>query len=198
MIWLVETEQRIPECPSSGSPPDISLLSEAGGPGVQCSDPSLCPCSAMGQSSILRVSLGRLTPLNSAGPLVLYFPAPLSFWRVLCLVTQSYLTLCNPMDCSPTGTSVCGDSPVQNTGVGCYALLQGIFSTLGLLHCRQILYPLSHQRSPRILEWVAYAFSRGSSPPRNHTRVSCFAGGFFTSWTTRKPYQGSPTRDYEP
>ena len=35
----------------------------------------------------------------------------------------------------------------------------------------QILYQLSHKGSPRILEWVAYPFSRGSSRPRN--RLSC-------------------------
>ena len=34
----------------------------------------------------------------------------------------------------------------------------------------------------RILEWVAFPFCRGSSQPRNRTRVSCIAGGFFTSW----------------
>ena len=49
------------------------------------------------------------------------------------------------------------------------------------LHCRQILYNLSHQGSPRTLEWVAYSFSSGSSGPRNRTGVSCIAGGFFTS-----------------
>ena len=59
----------------------------------------------------------------------------------------------------------------QNTGVGVgsHFLLQGIFPTqgwnLGLSHCRWILYHLSHQGSPRILEWVAYLFSRGSSCP---------------------------------
>ena len=37
------------------------------------------------------------------------------------------------------------------------------------LHCRQILYQLSHKRSPRILEWVAFPFSRGSSQPRSPT-----------------------------
>ena len=47
------------------------------------------------------------------------------------------------------------DSPGKNTGMGCHALLQGIFSTqesnphlLRLLHCRQILHPLSHLGSP--------------------------------------------------
>ena len=51
----------------------------------------------------------------------------------------------------------------------------------GLLHCRWILYQLSHKGSPGILEWVAYPFSSGYSPPRNRTRVSCIAGGFFTN-----------------
>ena len=68
--------------------------------------------------------------------------------------------------------------------MGSLFLFQGIFPTqgsnTGLLHCRQILHHLSHQGSPRILEWVAYPFSRGSSRPRNQTRVSCIAGGFFT------------------
>ena len=45
---------------------------------------------------------------------------------------------------------------MENTGVGCHSLLQGIFPTqgsnLGLLHCRQILYHLSHQGSPVIAE----------------------------------------------
>ena len=74
---------------------------------------------------------------------------------VLCLVAQPCPTLCNPMDCSPTGSSVHRDFPGKNTGVGCHALLQGIFPTQGLnqglLHCRQMLYSLSHQGSPRIL-----------------------------------------------
>jgi len=56
----------------------------------------------------------------------------------------------------------------------------------GLPDCRRILYQLSHQGSPRILKCVAYAFSRGFSRPRNGTRVSCIAGGFFTSWATRE------------
>ena len=82
------------------------------------------------------------------------------------------------------------NSPGQKSGVGSYSLLQGIFPTQGsnpgLPHCRQILYCLSHQGSPRILEWVAYPFSRGSSQPRNWTRVSCIAGGFFTNWAIRE------------
>jgi len=56
------------------------------------------------------------------------------------------------MDYSQPGSPVHGDSPGKNTGMGCYALLQGIFPTQGsnpgLLHYRQILYYLSHQGSP--------------------------------------------------
>ena len=43
----------------------------------------------------------------------------------LCLVTQSCPTLCDPMDCIPPDSSVHGDSPGKNTGVGCHFLLQG-------------------------------------------------------------------------
>ena len=42
---------------------------------------------------------------------------------------QSCLTLGDPMDCSSLGSSVHGDSPGKNPGVGCPALLQGIFPT---------------------------------------------------------------------
>ena len=48
---------------------------------------------------------------------------------VLCLATQLCLSLCDPKDCNPPGSSVHGDSPGKNTGVGCHALLQGIFPT---------------------------------------------------------------------
>ena len=38
----------------------------------------------------------------------------------------------------------------------------------------------------RILEWVAFPLSRGSSQPRDQIQVSCIASGFFTSWATRE------------
>ena len=113
------------------------------------------------------------------------------------------------------------DSPGKNTGVGCHTVLQGIFPTQGLnphllplLHCRCILYLLSHLRSPmcvlvsqscptlcdsmdcslvvhailqaRTLEWVAISFSRGSSQPTDWTQVSHIAGRFFTIWARRE------------
>ena len=88
--------------------------------------------------------------------------------------TQSCLTLCDPH-----GLYSPWNSPDQNIGVGSLSLLRGIFPTQGsnpgLPHCRWILYQLSHRGSLRILMWVAYPFSRGSSQPRNGTRVSCIA-----------------------
>ena len=82
------------------------------------------------------------------------------------------------------------NSPCQTTGVGSLSLLQCIFltqeSNQSLLHCRWILYQLSHQRRPRILQWDACPFSSGSSQPRNRTRVSCIAGIFFTNWAIRE------------
>ena len=89
----------------------------------------------------------------------------------------------------PHGLCSPWNSPGQNTGVGSLSLLQGIFPTQGSnpgLHCRWILYQMSHKGSPRILEWVAYPFFSGSSQPRNWTMVSWIAGGFFTSWDTRE------------
>ena len=72
-------------------------------------------------------------------------------WQVK--VAQSSLTLCDPMGYSPR------NSPGQNTGVGSLFLLQGIFPPQGLnpglLHCRQILYQLSHK-----VQFSSVQFSR--------------------------------------
>ena len=66
------------------------------------------------------------------------------------LVSQSCPIFCNPMDCSPPGSSV-------------HRILQ-----------------------VRILEWVTIPFSRGCSPPRDWTWVSCNADRFFTVWATKE------------
>ena len=70
----------------------------------------------------------------------------------MCLVSHSCPTLCSPIDCSLPGSSVHGDSPGQNTGMSCHALLQGILPTQGsnpgLPHCRCIPYWRNHQESP--------------------------------------------------
>ena len=69
---------------------------------------------------------------------------------------------------SPHGLQCPWNSPGQNTGMGSLSLLQRIFlikgSNPGLPHCRQILYQLSHKRSPRILEWGSLFPSPGDLP----------------------------------
>ena len=101
------------------------------------------------------------------------------------LVTQSCPTVCDPMDCSPPGSSVHGILQARRLEWVALPFSRGSAQprdgTQGLPHCRQILYQLSHKGSPRILEWVAYPFSRGSSIPSNPTRVFSNAGGFFTN-----------------
>ena len=70
-----------------------------------------------------------------------------------CALSHSVVSdSCDPID--QLARLLCPwDSPAKNTGVGCHSLLQGIFpsqeSNLGLLHCRQILYRLSYEGSPR-------------------------------------------------
>ena len=69
-------------------------------------------------------------------------------------VTQSCLTLCDPMDYMVHG--ILQARPSQDTGVGSLSLPQGIFPTQGsnpcLPNCRRILYQLSHKGRLRILE----------------------------------------------
>ena len=81
-------------------------------------------------------------------------------WVMLCAKSlQSCLTLRDPMDCSPPGSSI-----------------HGILQT-------------------KILEWVAMPSSRGSSRPRNQTRVSCsssVADRFFTNELPGKPRETCP------
>ena len=104
-------------------------------------------------------------------------------WSESCSVVSDSIRLRSPWN-----------SPGQNTGVGSLSLLQGIFPTQesnpGLLHCGWFLYQLSYKRSSRRLEWVAYPFSRGSSPPRNQTGCSYIVGGFFTNWAMRETQEG--------
>ena len=99
--------------------------------------------------------------------------------------TRSPTLLADSLPSEPPGKS-------KNARVGSLSLLQQIFltqeSNQGLLHCRQILYQLSHQGPPRMLEWVAYPFSSESSRPRNQTGVSLYCRWILYQLS----YQGSP------
>ena len=127
---------------------------------------------------------------------------------------QWCLTLCDPMDCSPPGSSVHG---ILQARILEWVFLQGILPMQGSK--QHLLYPLHWQAGSllltppgkphwkwkslsriwslwppwsvvrgilqaRILGSVAFPFSRESSQLRNWTQVSCIAGRFFTSWAT--------------
>ena len=87
-------------------------------------------------------------------------------------VTQSCLTLCDPF---------WGQMKVKVTEP-CPAL------------CDSMDYTVHGILQARILEWVAFSFSRGSSWPRNQTRVFCIAGRFFTNWAMRKAVWVQPIK----
>ena len=83
-------------------------------------------------------------------------PSPVSIRiPVLMFSLFSHVRLCDPMDCSPPGFSVHGDSPGKKTAMGWHVFLQGISPNQGsnrrllrLLHCRQILDHLAICEAP--------------------------------------------------
>ena len=83
------------------------------------------------------------------------------------LVTQLCLTLYDPMDCSPPDSSVHGILQARILQWGAIPFSQR--SNLGLLHCRQILYHLSHQGSPKKASWCVCSIVSGSLQPMDHS-----------------------------
>ena len=91
---------------------------------------------------------------------------------------QLCLTLCNPTDGSPPGSPCPWDSPGKNTGVGCHFLLQRMkvkSESEVAQQCQTLSDPMDCSLpgssvhgifQARVLEWVAIAFSKGSSPAR--------------------------------
>ena len=103
-----------------------------------------------------------------------------------CLFAQPCPPFCDPMDGGLPGSSLHGDSPGKNTGVGCHALLQEVFPTQGLNPGFRIAGRFFTSKSPGKPWWAAYPFSRLSSQSRNRIWISGIAGRFFTSWATRE------------
>ena len=128
------------------------------------------------------------------------------------LVSRLCPAYCDPMDCSPLDYSVHGILQTKTLGWVAMPSFRGsswlpalqIDSLLSeptgkpLLSwkwkslsrvplCDHIEYTVHGILQVRILEWVSFPFSRGSSQPRDRTQVSLIAGGFFTSWP-RKPH----------
>ena len=103
------------------------------------------------------------------------------------LVTQECPTLCDPWTAAHQAPLSMGYSRWEYwSGLPCPPpgdlLNTGIEPRSPALQADSL--HLSYQGSPWILKWVVYPFSWGSSQPRNWTRVSCIAAGFFTIWAT--------------
>ena len=102
---------------------------------------------------------------------------------VLCLVTlcsRLCLTLCDPVDCNcqaPLSIGILQARILEWVAMpSSRGSSQPRNQTQVLQHCRRILYHLSHQGSPRILEWVLI---QGIFPIQESTRLSCIAGGVY-------------------
>ena len=95
-------------------------------------------------------------------------------WAV-CLSIQSCLTLCDPMDYSPPGSSVHGIFQARILEWVAMASSRGIFPTQGLnpglLHSRQILYQLSYQGSPSLGCWSRNYQTHGFSQVLGSARI---------------------------
>ena len=139
------------------------------------------------------------SPSKYYSPLAVHLGAQELWWRCTARLLLSYLlcaqlcpTPCDLVDCSLQGSSwgPWGFTRQEYwSGLPCPP--PGTFPTqgsnTGLLYCRRILYCLSHQGSPRILEWVAYPFAKGSSQATSQTGVSCIAGSSLPAELPGKP-----------
>ena len=97
-------------------------------------------------------------------------PADLYTGCVCVCVAQSCPSLCDPMDCSLPCSSVYGDSPGKNIGVGCHALLQGTFPTQGSNPSSPALQADSLPSEPPVKPHTCI-----HSPPNHHllSRLPC-------------------------
>ena len=117
------------------------------------------------------------------------------FWKMLKFfireVTMSHSVMSYPMDYSLPGSSVHGDSPGKNTGVGCHALLQGIFPTKWsnpspTLQVDSSSEPLG---KPPNTGMGSISLLQGSFPIQELNQ-GLLAGGLLTSWATRETLRG--------
>ena len=129
----------------------------------------------------------------------------LDSWGFLCAkVLQLWLTLCDPMDCNPPGSSIHGilqtrilschilhqvsSQTKDQIRVSCSSCIAGGFFTAELPGKAPYPKVKSETESRSVVSdslW-ALGLSRGSSQPKDWTQVSCIAGRFFTNWATRE------------
>ena len=115
--------------------------------------------------------------------------------------SQSFVTLCNPRDCSQAGSSVHGILQAR--------ILEWVVvpfsreSSQARIEPRSPAlqadsWPSEPPGEPRILKWVVYPFSSGFSWPKNWIGISCIAGGFFTNWAMLTPINSPVAQSFLP
>ena len=112
---------------------------------------------------------------------------------IMCAVhSQWCLTLCDPMDWSLLGSCVHRDSPGKNTGVGCHALLQGIFPTRSPTLQVDSL-PSESPGKPKNTGVGSLSFLQGIFPTKESNWGLLHCSGFF--FFNQLNYQGIPTQE---
>ena len=151
---------------------------------VQILPPALKPpeCDRRPVTHFLCVSFHLLSGVNKTLSRVPCAHSRNASWNYVCvLVVQSYSTLCDPMDCSPPGCSIHGDSEYWSV-LPCSP--SGDFPNPGIEPRSPALQvdslPSELPGKAKNTGVGSLSFSRGSSQPRDRTQVSCIAGGFFT------------------
>ena len=109
-------------------------------------------------------------------------------WWCVSLVTQPCPTLCDSIDCSPSGFSVHGILQARIPEWVVMPFSKGFSQPRDPTQVSPIASGFFTVWNHKILEWVVYPFLRASFQSRNQTGVSCIAGGFFISWATREAH----------
>ena len=114
-----------------------------------------------------------------------HWSAVFSYFTQQWIISQSDCGMCHKEDCIPQPSTNNPVGPRRSSKALPRAKWKWVWLSPVRL-CDTIDYMVRGILKARILEWVAFPFSRGSSQPRNRTQVSCIAGRFFTRWITRE------------
>ena len=108
--------------------------------------------------------------------------------RILGALKKENSAICNNMEKSWENYALCNKSGTEDKYSMRLKKVKAKVIQSCLTLCNPVDYTVHGIPQARILEWVAFPFSRGSSQPRDGTQVSRIAGGFFTNWAIREDW----------
>ena len=139
------------------------------------------PSKPVAKSKLIFLSFGSSTLTLTIAALPSYLCVCVCVW-----VAQSCLTLCDPMNSSPPGSSVHGILQARILPAAAAKSLQSCPPLCDPIDGSPPGSPVPGILQARIQEWVASSFSRGSFQHRDRSQVSCVAGRFLTVWATKE------------